>query len=182
MFYVRSLALEHLTATDGGWTLTSDDPRNMLNTRLIILKLLKRLCQVFAALATSSAQRLRILVSCFRRFVTKIIHGQPRFSTAQHNNVLACVSSAQCPSILPLHAGCSTPDSNAVSISTPSSHCPTYSMPTPSVLPQASPEANPQANINPQANTRYSFAPFIPTDVSRYENRPPVYVLCQNSG
>jgi len=172
VFYVGSLALEHLTATDGGWTLTLDDPRNMLNTRLVILKLLKRLCQVFAALATSSAQRLRILVSCFRRFVTKIIRGQPRFSTAQHDNVLACASSAQCPSILPLHAVCSTPDSNAVLISTPSSHCPTYNMPTPSVLPQANQEANP----------RYTFAPFIPTDISRYENRPPVYVLCHNNG
>lgn len=153
---------------------------------IIILKLLKRLCQVFAALATSSAQRLRILVSCFRRFVTKI-RSQPRFSTAQHDNDLACASSAQCPSmILPLfcnkQAVRSTLDSNAVLTSIPPSHHPTYGMPTPSVPPQDNPEANQQANINPQANPRYTFAPFIPTDVSRYENRPPVYVLCHDSG
>ncbi|KAG1733736.1 hypothetical protein EDB19DRAFT_1209690 [Suillus lakei] len=45
----------------------------MLSTRLI-QRLLKRLCQVLAALITSSAQRLRILVTCFRHFVAKLLY------------------------------------------------------------------------------------------------------------
>ncbi|KAJ8598069.1 hypothetical protein M405DRAFT_802979 [Rhizopogon salebrosus TDB-379] len=129
----------------------------------LIQELLKRLCQMLAALITSSAQRLRILVSCFRRFVTKI-RGQLKHNTsvAQCDTVTS-ISSSWCPqvtSLLPLHdrrAASSTPDSNVVTVTVSST--PYYGMPTASV---------PQQANSPQT----SFVPFTPGDVSRYINRP----------
>ena len=148
--------------------------------KLIILRLLKRMCQVFTALTTSSTQRLHILMSYFRRFVTKI-HSQPRHNgdsrssaASSCDNVLTCASIAQCSqvtSLLPLHnmhmhtvTANDTPDSDTVLPSTlPSNHS-IRSMPTPIVseLP--------------------TFVSFTPTDVSisRYKNRPLVYVLCHH--
>lgn len=137
------------------------------------------MCQVFVALTTSSTQRLRILMSYFRRFVTKI-HSQLRHNRDSRSsaappcdNVLTCASIAQCSqvtSLLPLHnmhmhtvTASGTPDSDAVLPSTFPSSCSIRSMPTPIVPPR-------------------TFVPFIPTDVSksRYKNRPLVYVLCHH--
>jgi hypothetical protein len=142
----------------------------------LIQELLKRLCQMLAALITSSAQRLRILVSCFRRFVTKI-RGQLKHNTsvAQCDTVatMTSTSSAWCPqvtSLLPLHdrrAATSTPDSNVAIVTAPST--PHYDMPNASV---------PQQANSPQT----VFVPFTPGDVSRYENRPLVCVLHSNNG
>jgi hypothetical protein len=141
-------------------------------TRLI-QGFLKRLCQMLAVLITSSAQRLRILVSCFRYFVTKI-RGQLKHNTsvAQCDPVTS-ISSAWCPqvtSLLPLHdrrATSSTPDSIVATVTVPST--PDYNMPAASVSQQAN---------SPQT----SFVPFTPGDVSRYINRPLVCVLHCNNG
>jgi hypothetical protein len=145
----------------------------------LIQGLLKRLYKILAALVTSSAQRLRILVSHFRRFVTKI-HGQLKHNTsvAQCDTVatVAGTSSAWYPhvtseSLLPLHdrrAASSTPDSNVATVREPST--PHYDMPVASGVPQ-------------QANSPWiSFVPFTPSEVSRYDNRPLVCVLHCNNG
>lgn len=136
------------------------------------------MCQVFMALTTSSTQCLHILMSYFRRFVTKI-HSQPRHNSDSRSsaasscdNVLTCASIAQCSqvtSLLPLHnmhmhtvTANGTPDSDAVLPSTLPSNPSIRSMPTPIVPP--------------------TFVSFTPTDVSnsRYKNRPLVYVLCHH--
>jgi hypothetical protein len=164
----------------GRLTFSALRPSIMWCARLI-QELLKRLRQMLAALITSSAQRLRILVSCFRRFVTKI-RGQLKHNTsvAQCDTVAtvtsrgrATTSSSWCPqvtSLLPLHdrrAASSTPDSNVVTVTVSST--PYYDMPTASV---------PQQANSPQT----SFVPFTPGDVSRYINRPLVCVLHCNNG
>jgi hypothetical protein len=141
----------------------------------LIQGLLKRLCQMLAALVTSSAQRLHILdlVSWFRRFATKI-RGQLKHNTsvAQCDPVTS-ISSAWCPqvtSLLPLHdrrATSSTPDSVVAIVTVPST--PDYNMPAASVSQQAN---------SPQT----SFVPFTPGDVSRYINRPLVCVPHCNNG
>jgi hypothetical protein len=142
----------------------------MWNARLI-QGLLKRLCQVFAAFTTSSAQRLRVLAACFRCFLTNI-RGRPRHNTSPAQcDTVANTSSARCPqvtSLLPLHdrrAESSTPPGVMLS-STPTSSC---IMPTPSVPPQA---------ISPCT----SFAPITANEVLRYRDRPLVYVLYHNIG
>ncbi|KAJ8598063.1 hypothetical protein M405DRAFT_855331 [Rhizopogon salebrosus TDB-379] len=145
----------------------------MSNARMIILRLLKRLGQVFAALSTSAAQRLHILVSCFRHFVTKI-RGQPGHDTssdsesrsfaAQCDTVLTSTgtSSARCPdvtSLLPFHnrrTASSTPDTDVATAlsSTPHPNIPVASVPPQATLP------------------RTPFAPLIASDVPRYDDRP----------
>jgi hypothetical protein len=136
----------------------------------LIQGLLKRLCKMLAALITPSAQRLRILVSCFRRFVTKI-RGQLKHNTsvAQCDTVTG-TSSACCPPLLPSHntqAASSTPDSNVVIATAPST--PHNDMHTAS---------DPQRVNSPQT----SFVPFTPGDVSRYKKRPLVCVPHCNNG
>ncbi|KAG1796972.1 uncharacterized protein HD556DRAFT_263648 [Suillus plorans] len=130
----------------------------MMNTTLI-RKLLKRLFQVLATLATSSARRLLILVSCFRHFVAKvhvsISHDtNSKFSTVDSRRT--GTSSAQCSQStlpLPLHT---TPSSAASSVAS----TPPYTMPVPSV---------PQLANSPQTWT--SLPPAV-DHKSRYENRP----------
>jgi hypothetical protein len=142
----------------------------MSNAKRTILRLLKRLCQMLATLITSSVQRLRILVSCFRRFVIKI-PGQ-----FKHNNSVArCdtvtgTSSACCPPLLPIHnrrAASSTSDLNVATVTVPSPpHCNMSA-----------------ASVSHQANLhQISFVPFTARDVSRYDNRPPVCVPYYNNG
>jgi len=147
------------------WRLTS----NMWKTILTVLRLLKRLlrCQVFAALTTSSVQGLRILISCFRTFLTKIRGPFGHSSDSQISNGEALVKTvshctSQCPKatpLLPFYAASSTPA--AASPSTPPSRC---NIPTPRIT---------QQPILP--------TPCIPSDVSRYVNRPLVYVFRHES-
>jgi len=145
------------------WRLTS----NMWKTILTVLRLLKRLlrCQVFAALTTSSVQGLRILISCFRTFLTKIRGPFGHSSDSKISNGEALVKggqtvshcTSQCPKatpLLPFYAASSTP--GAASPPTPPSR---RNIPTPRITQQAT-----------------LLTPCIPSDVSRYVNRPLVYV------
>jgi hypothetical protein len=141
----------------------------MSSAKMIILRLLKRLCQMLAAFITSSIQRLRILVSCFRRFVIKT-RGQ-----LKHNNSVAqCdtvtgTSSACCPPLLPFHnrrAASSTSDSNVATATVPLT--PLCNMPA--------------ASVPQQANPRQTFVPFTAKDVSRYDNCYFAFVPCHNNG
>jgi hypothetical protein len=159
-----------------------------MSSAQLIRGLLKRLCQVLAALATSSAHRLSILLSCFRSFVTNI-RGYSRHTGIDSTSsapgsytVLASASGAWCPQVtlpLPLHtrqttlaaAGSST--QGVVSSSTPP-----LTMPVPSTLQQASPSRT-------SSRAKISFAPIGAVNDSRYDNRRPVYVdstLYQNRG
>jgi hypothetical protein len=159
-----------------------------MSSAQLIRGLLKRLCQVLAALATSSVHRLSILLSCFRSFVTNI-RGYSRHTGIDSTSsapgsytVLASASGAWCPQVtlpLPLHtrqttlaaAGSST--QGVVSSSTPP-----LTMPVPSTLQQASPSRT-------SSRAKISFAPIGAVNDSRYDNRRPVYVdstLYQNRG
>lgn len=152
----------------------------------VIRKLLKRLFQVLATLATSSARRLLILVSCFRHFVAKvhvpISHdNNSKFSTVDSRRaVLTGTSSAQCSqSTLPLPLY-TTPSNAASSVAS----TPPYTMPVPSV-PQLANSPQTQTPLPPAVGNAISpnslpitlhFLPSAVDHKSRYENRPFVYV------
>ncbi|KAG1718140.1 hypothetical protein EDB19DRAFT_1838552 [Suillus lakei] len=133
----------------------------MLNTKLI-QRLLKRLWQVLAALKTSSVQRLCILVSCFRRFMTKAHVSLARRNTDSQSTtpecctVLTSSSSTRCAQAtlpLPIH--------NRQIITTGGTQdVVPFAMPVPCI---------PQQIIPPQIS---HFVPFVANDVLRYENRP----------
>ncbi|KAG1791095.1 uncharacterized protein HD556DRAFT_1387483 [Suillus plorans] len=161
-------------------------------TKRLILRLLKSLCQVLAALITRSAQRLRILVTCFRHFVAKLkIHGFPRHTGNNDSTTLSpadcctvppSTSGVRCPPVkllLPLHnqqitsasAASSTQDvllSSMPTISMPVPCIPQQSIPLQPVLPPQVPNANPSS----VPNTDIKLVPFAANDISRYENRP----------
>lgn len=155
----------------------------MMNTTLI-RKLLKHLFQVLATLATSSARRLLILVSCFRHFVAKvhvpISHDtNSKFPTVDsRRTVLTGTSSAQCSqSTLPLPLY-TTPSNAASSVAS----TPLYTMPVPSV-PQLANSPQTQTPLPPAVGSTISpnslpitlhFLPSAVDHKSRYENRPPV--------
>ncbi|KAG2131676.1 hypothetical protein DEU56DRAFT_813819 [Suillus clintonianus] len=154
----------------------------MLSTRLI-RRLLKRLCQILAALVVSSAQRLRILVTCFRHLMTKI-RSFPRHNTDSTSfppdscTVLTNDSSVRCPRAslpLPLHNRQITSASAASGMPAPSFPSPhPYMHPTP---PQAStPTPTGSASSSSAPDTIPEFKPFVANEISRYENRPLVTV------
>lgn len=170
----------------------------MSSTRLILM-LLKRLCQALAALTTSSAQRLRILVTCFRHFVAKLkIRGFPRRNTDSSTfaPVDYCTapgstsrgSGARCPPVnlpLPLHnqqiASASTTSSTQNVLL---SSKPTLSMPVPCIPQQFVPPlpfSPPQVHSASAPNTTTKLVPFAANDISRYDYRPFVYVGCSLS-
>jgi hypothetical protein len=149
---------------------------------MIIVRLLERLGQLFAALSATSAQRLHILVSCFRHFVTKIRgqpghnsgHSESRSPAAQCDTVLTSTSSTQClhaTPLLPFHntrATSSTPG--------PDTHVVT-------ALPSTPHFNAPVASVPQQATSpRTPLVPFTASDVSRYDSRPLVCVPCYNKG
>ncbi|KAG2125742.1 hypothetical protein DEU56DRAFT_563875 [Suillus clintonianus] len=161
----------------------------MLLSATLIRRLLKRLCQVLAALATSSAQRLRILVSCFRRFVAKVhvltSHDTDSKSTGDPCcTVFTGTSSARCSqSTLPLPLYTTPPSAASPVVPTPTS-----AMPVPPTPQHANP---PQTSSPPAAGNAISpISPatalyFIPSAVnyaSRYENRPHVDASRVSSG
>ncbi|KAG1767358.1 hypothetical protein EV702DRAFT_1036102 [Suillus placidus] len=147
----------------------------------LIRKLLKRLFQVLATLATSPARRLLILVSYFRRFVAKVYvpisHDTDSFSTVDSCcTVLTGTSSARCSQSnlpLPLHT---TPPSAASPV--------TSTLPGAMSVPRAPQQANLPQTSSPQA-VGNAISPsglpailhFVPSAVdhkSRYDNRPHV--------
>ena len=175
--------------------------RNMSNAQLI-RRMLKRVCQVLAALttgvATSSAQRLRILLSCFRCFMAKIRTLSRRnicsrsFESAPESYTVA--SSAWCPQVtlpLPLHNGqiTSAPAANSTHELVPSSPCtiPVPSTPQIEVTPSRT-SLHAEVNNAIPSNGSRATANFIPVgagDNSRYDNRQHAYVvaaLYYNSG
>ncbi|KAG2117712.1 hypothetical protein DEU56DRAFT_158195 [Suillus clintonianus] len=152
----------------------------MLSTRLI-RKLLKRLWQILATLTTSSAQRLRILMACLRRFVAKVhvLLGHitdSKSSTA--DSYCAGASSARYPqATLPLpitsgHGGAANGTQDATSSSTP------FAMPVPCIPQQnVSPYTSSPARISNAipsnaARTTPHFEPFAANDVLRYDKHP----------
>lgn len=159
----------------------------MSNTGLI-KKLLRRLWQVLAALAHSSAQRLRILVSFLRCCATEA-HALPGHSAdAKSSTADSCCSgafSARCSQAtlpLPLHRQI-TPTSTSSGIQyAASSSTPLYPMPVPCIPERVIPSCSsspPEVNVAipsdaPGATLR--FVPFAANDVLRYDNRPLVYV------
>jgi hypothetical protein len=152
----------------------------MSNARMIILRLLKRLGQVFAALSTSSAQRLHILASCFRHFVTKI-RGQPGHNTSSDSESRS--SAAQCDTVL-TSTGTSSARSRCPRVT---SLLPFHNRRTASSTPDTDVatalSSTPHLNIPPQATLpRTPFAPFIASDVLRYDDRPLACVPCHNNG
>ncbi|OAX38259.1 hypothetical protein K503DRAFT_718438 [Rhizopogon vinicolor AM-OR11-026] len=142
-----------------------------MSSARLIRGLLKRLCQVLATLITSSAQRLRILLSCFQRFVIKIC-GLPRRSTNSNSpatesyTVSSSISSAWCPQAtlpLPLHNGQITSElvtSTSGTQNLVSSLSPPFTMPVPCIPLSPSITAN--------------FIPIGAANEPRYENRRPV--------
>lgn len=151
-----------------------------MSNATLIRKLLKRLFQVLATLATSSARRLLILVSCFRRFVAKvhapILHDtDSKFSTVDScYAVLTGTSGARCsqstlPS--PLHT---TPPSALSSVS-PTPPC---AMPVSGVPQHANPPQTPSPlavgtaiSVNGLPITLH-FVPSAVDHKSRYDKRP----------
>jgi hypothetical protein len=160
---------------------------NMSSTRLI-LRLFKRLCQVLAALTTSSARRLRILVTCFRHFVARLkIRGFPR-----RNNDSPTHSPADCCTVptstsgvryppanlpLPLHNQQITSASTSSMQNVFSSSMPTLPMPLPCIPQQFIPPQTflPSSSSSAPVTTP-KLVPFAANDISRYEYRPFVYV------
>lgn len=165
-------------------------------TKKLILRLLKSLCQVLAALITRSAQRLRILVTCFRHFVAKLtrkIRGFPRHPGNNDSTTLSPVdcctvppstSGVRYPPVklpLPLHnrqitsasaARSGTQDVLLSSMSVfpmPEPCIPQQFIPPQPVLPPQVPNANPASSV---PNTDIKLMPFAANDISRYENRP----------
>lgn len=157
----------------------------MLSAQLI-QRLMKRLCQVLVSLtrvATSSAQRLRILLFCFRRFLTKI-RSSPRRSTKSSSSesppesytvMTNAGSSGWCS---PSHA------------TFPSPLLPSYNRQTTPVSAanntqeQVSTTMNPRritlhAEVNDSNGSRISveFTPVHASNGLRYENHPYVYVV-----
>lgn len=171
-------------------------------TKKLILRLFKTLCQVLAALITRSAQRLRILVTCFRRFVAKLeIRGFQRhtgnndsttLSPADCCTVSPSTSGVRCPPVklpLPLHnrqitsasAARSTQDvllSSMPVFPMPEPSIPQQFIPPHSVLPPQVPNANPSS----VPNTNIKLVPFAANDISRYENRPFVNTARRRDG
>ncbi|KAG1816809.1 uncharacterized protein BJ212DRAFT_1353375 [Suillus subaureus] len=151
----------------------------MSNT-MLIRKLLKRLFQVLATLATSSARRLLILVPYFRRFVAKvnapISHGtDSKFTTVDSCcTVLTGTSSARCSQStlpLPLHT---TPSS----VANPVASVPPCAVPVSGVPQHANPPQPPlplAVGNAISANGLPITLHFVPSAVdhkSRYDNRP----------
>lgn len=166
-------------------------------TKKLILRLFKSLCQVLAALITRSAQRLRMLVTCFRHFVAKLkIRGFPRHTGNNDSTTLSPVdcctvppstSGVRYPPVklpLPLHNRQITSASAARSGTQDMllSSMPVFPMPEPCIPQQfipPQPVLPPQVpNTNPSSvpNTNIELVPFAANDISRYENRPFVYV------
>jgi hypothetical protein len=159
-----------------------------MSSAKLIRRLLKCLCQVLAALATSSAHRLSTLLSYFRRFVTNI-RGYSRHAGIDSTSsvpgsytVLASASGALCPQVtlhLPLHTGQTTSATAGSSTQgVVSSSTPPCTMPVPSTLQQADP---------PRTSSRAQvyFMPIGAVNDPRYDNRRLVYVhsaLYQNNG
>jgi hypothetical protein len=159
----------------------------MSNTRPI-RKLLKYLWHLLAALAHSSAQRLRILVSCLRRCVAKV-HASPgrsndsKYSTA--DSYCAGTSNARCPQAtlpLPLHRQITSTNTASGTQDVVSSSIPLYAMPAPHIPKQfISPHTSSPAEVGnaipPNTPSMAPcFVPFAANDVLRYDNRPLVYV------
>ncbi|KAJ8584146.1 hypothetical protein M405DRAFT_478871 [Rhizopogon salebrosus TDB-379] len=158
----------------------------------LLRRLLKRLCQVLAALTTSSAHRLRFLLSCLRRFLAEICgHSRhtgivSRSSAPGSDTTLASASGARFPQVtlpLPLHNGQITSATAASSTQgVVSSSTPSY---TSSISEQVIPfRTSSQAEVN---NTIIlSTAIFTPIGANngndiRYENRHPVTMKFQHS-
>ncbi|KAG1807097.1 uncharacterized protein BJ212DRAFT_764746 [Suillus subaureus] len=160
----------------------------MLNTGLI-QKLLKCLWRVLAALAQSSAQRLRVLVFCLRRCVAKV-HALPGHSTDSKSSTAdpccaAGASNARCPQAtlpLPLHHQITSTNTASGTQDVLSSSILPYAMPAPYVPKQIVPShtsSPPGVGNAIPSNTSSITPPFVPfaaNDVLRYENRPLVYV------
>ncbi|KAG1859074.1 hypothetical protein C8R48DRAFT_714446 [Suillus tomentosus] len=155
----------------------------MSNTGLI-KRLLRRLWQVLAALAHTSAQRLRILVSFLRCCATEA-HALPGHSAdAKSSNAGSCRSgafSARCSQAtlpLPLHRQI-TPTSTSSGIQyAASSSTPLYPMPVPCIPERVIPSCSsspPEVNVAIPSNapgTTPPLVPFAANDVLRYDNRP----------
>lgn len=166
----------------------------MLSAQLI-RRLLKRLCQVLAPLtrvATSFAQRLRILLFCFRRFLTKI-HTSPRHSTESSSSesppesyTVSTIASSEChPSFpLPLYntlAPAANSTQDIVSSSSPASTTPVPSI----VLRRTSLHAEVNDSNANGSRIRVNFTPVHASNIIRYENCRHAYVviaLYHNSG
>ncbi|KAG2112941.1 hypothetical protein BD769DRAFT_1491475 [Suillus cothurnatus] len=152
-----------------------------MSNATLVRKLLKRLFQVLTTLATSSARRLLILVSCFRHFVAKvhvsISHNTgSKFSTELDSccTILTETSSTRCSQStlpLPLHT---TPSSTT----NPVTSTPPGAIPVPGAPQHANPPQTPSPPVvgNAISPTGLPIAlHFVPSAVdlkSRYENRP----------
>lgn len=162
----------------------------------LIRTLLKRLCQVLAALTTSSTQRLRIFLSFFRHFVSKIcgllkLSADSNPSASESYIALTSTSSAWCsratlPLALPLHNGHITLESVASASSTQnvvSSSSPPYTMPVPCIpLQTIPPPTSWHAEVNNNISSsdsgiKVNFMPIGAGHDLRYEDRPPLYVI-----
>ncbi|KAG2078582.1 hypothetical protein BDR04DRAFT_322308 [Suillus decipiens] len=150
-----------------------------------IRELLKRLLQILVTPATSCARQLLILVSCFRRFVSKV-HVPISYNTNTKSSIVdsypsltgtfnARYSQSTLPMLLPLHT---TP---------PGAASPVASTPAGAMLVPGTPQhANaPQIPLPPVVGSAISpnglpinlhFVPSAVDRESRYENRPLVYV------
>lgn len=155
----------------------------------LLRRLLKRLCQVLAALTTSSAHRLRFLLFCLRRFLAEIC-GYSRHigiisrSSAPGSYAMASASSARFPQMtlpLPLHTRQTTTSATAANTQgVVSSSIPPHTMPVPSTHQQAN---QPRTSLHAEANNTNGistcFWPIGATNASdiRYKNRRTVCVV-----
>jgi len=160
----------------------------MLSARLIrsLLKRLFRVVAVFTRIATSSAQKLRVLLSCFRRFVTEFrslprrsIEPRPTESAPEPCTALTNPSTGWCSqsmSPLPFHTGqiVSVAAANSTEAVAPPSLPPT--MPIPSA-PQQGSDIVRRKSLQDTVTSNGSvfpikFKPFYANNFLRYGNRP----------
>ncbi|KAG2359341.1 hypothetical protein BDR07DRAFT_221803 [Suillus spraguei] len=169
--------------------LTTDNKDQRMSNVAFIRKLLKRLLQILTTLATSSARRLLILVSCFRRFVSKV-HVPISYDTNTKSSTVdsypsltgtfnARYSQSTLPMLLPLHTtspGAASPvastTAGAMLVPGTPQHANAPQMPSPPAVGSAIPPNSLPIDLH-----------FVPSAVdreSRYENRPLVDPSCSS--
>ena len=157
----------------------------MLSAQLIGRLLLKYLSQVLkflAKVATSSAQRLRVLIVYFRRFVARIrsssrrgIDSKSSESASESRAVLTSTSSGWCAHSTSLSPSQITPVPAASSSQPVAPPLPPPSTTEQDIANRTALHA--PVNISNGSIIQVEFTPLHANNSLRYDNRPPAYVI-----
>jgi len=160
----------------------------MLNARLfgrLLLKYLPQVLKFLAKVATSSAQRLCVLMVYFRRFVARIrsssrssIDSESSGSASESRAVMGGTSSGWCShstSPLPFHTGQITPVPVANSSRPVVPFLPSLPTTEQDIANRTSLHA--QVNISNGSTIQVEFKPLHASNDLRYRNRPRAYVI-----